>query len=118
MIPEAANRSSTDGLWNCVGKLPDAHSTYAPLSIDCAPSRAGHGRIVSGGGDNCINVYREETTAGGGGSADAPKFTIEATQVEAHTGDVNCVKWHPRDGTCLVSCGDDGAVKLWKYLRG
>lgn len=113
---------STDGLWNCVGKLPDAHSTYAVLSIDCAPSRAGHGRIISGGGDNCINIYREESNTsadgGGGSSSDAPKFALEAVADDAHEGDVNCVKWHPRDGTCFVSCGDDGAVKLWKYRRG
>jgi len=110
--------SHTDGLWNCVGKLPDAHSTYAVLSIDCAPSRAGHGRVVSGGGDNCINIYREEERDGGGGNSDAPKFTLEAVAIDAHDGDVNCVKWHPRDGTCLVSCGDDGAVRMWRYRRG
>lgn len=118
--------SSTDGLWKCVGKLPNAHSTYAVLSIACAPSRVGHGRIVSGGGDNSINIYREETiTTTTTGSADvanapvdAPKFTIDAMAIHAHDGDVNCVKWHPRDGTCFVSCGDDGAVKLWKYKRG
>jgi len=118
LFPRATNNNnaavcSTDGLWNCVGKLPDAHSSYAVLTIDCAPSRAGHGRIVSGGGDNCINIYREES-----GSSDAPKFSVEAMAVNAHAGDVNCVMWHPRDGTCLVSCGDDGAVKLWKYRRG
>ena len=117
LFPRAANRSSTDGLWNCVGKLPDAHSGYAVLDVDCAPSRAGHGRIASGGGDNGINIYREET-AEGSGSSDTPKFAMEAMAAEAHEGDVNCVRWHPRDGTCLVSCGDDGAVKLWKYRRG
>jgi WD40 repeat protein len=110
--------SHTDGLWNSVGKLPDAHSTYAVLSIDCAPSRAGHGRVVSGGGDNCINIYREEERDGGGGNSDAPKFTLEAVAIDAHDGDVNCVKWHPRDGTRLVSCGDDGAVRMWRYRRG
>jgi len=113
---------STDGLWNCVGKLPDAHSSYAIMSIDCAPSRVGHGRVASGGGDNCINIYREETTTAiteqdATSSYTGPKFTIEAVADDAHDGDVNCVKWHPRDGTCLVSCGDDGAVKLWKYQR-
>ena len=127
--------SSTDGLWTCVGRLPDAHSSYAILSIDCAPSRAGHGRIASGGGDNCIHIYREETIStmttttantstsaaesrSSSSSCDAPKFTIEAMAEDAHDGDVNCVQWHPRDGTCLLSCGDDGAVKLWKYRRG
>lgn len=113
--------SHTDGLWNCVGKLPNAHSKYAVLSIDCAPSRAGHGRVVSGGGDNCINIYREvecDGSAGGGSNSDAPKFALEAVAIDAHDGDVNCVKWHPRDGTCLVSCGDDGAVRMWRYRRG
>ena len=104
--------SSTDGLWKCVGKLPDAHSSYAVYSIDCAPTRAGHGRIASAGGDNSINIYREESS-----STDAPKFSLECVAADAHDGDVNCIKWHPRDGRCLVSCGDDGAVKLWRYKR-
>ena len=92
----------------------------------------GHGRIVSGGGDNSIHVYREEMTssravvvAGGGGGekkksgdiSNGPKFAYDAVAINAHGGDVNCVKWHPRDGTCLVSAGDDGAVKLWRYIR-
>lgn len=110
--------SSTDGLWKCVGRLPDAHSRYAVFSIDCAPTRAGHGRIASAGGDNSINIYREETGDGTTTtSADAPKFSLEDVAVDAHDGDVNCIKWHPRDGRCLVSCGDDGAVKLWRYIR-
>lgn len=104
---------STDGLWNCVGVLSDAHEGYAVLSLDCAPSRAGHGRIVSGGGDDSIRVYREV-----GGNSDAPKFDVDVVVEGAHVGDVNCVRWHPRDGGCLVSCGDDGAVKIWRYEQG
>jgi len=115
---------STDGLWRCVGRIPDAHNTYAVLSVDCAPSCAGHGRLASGGGDNSIRVYREETLLppsaadGEGSRADAPVFTLEAVRENAHAGDVNCVRWHPRDGAHLVSCGDDGTVKLWRYRRG
>jgi WD40 repeat protein len=112
-FPREQVMTSTDGLWNCVGLLSEAHSGYAVLSIDCAPSRAGHGRIVSGGGDNSIHVYREES-----GSSDAPKFAMDALASYAHDGDVNCVRWHPRNGGCLVSCGDDGAVKMWKYVQG
>jgi WD40 repeat protein len=100
----------SDGLWKCVGTLTDAHD-YAPVyTVDCAPSRAGHGRIVSGGADNCINVYREV-----GGSSDAPTFAIDASKKMAHDGDVNCVKWHPTNGRLLVSAGDDGLVKIWNY---
>lgn len=104
---------STDGMWSCVGILPDAHDGYAVLSLDCAPSRVGHGRIVSGGGDDAIRVYREV-----GGNSDMPKFDIDACFERAHLGDVNCVRWHPRDGGCLVSCGDDGAVRFWRYVQG
>ena len=104
---------STDGLWSCVGVLPDAHEGYAVLSVDCAPSRVGHGRIASGGGDDSIRIYREI-----GGTSDAPKFDIDAVAYAAHVGDVNCVRWHPRDGSYLVSCGDDGAVRIWSYVHG
>ena len=101
---------STDGLWKCVGILPDAHEGYAVLSLDCAPSRAGHGRIVSGGGDDSIRIYRECD-----GTSDAPKFDLDVVVEGSHLGDVNCVRWHPRDGGCLFSCGDDGIVKVWRY---
>ena len=118
LFPNEQVVSSTDGLWKCVGRLPDAHSGYAVYFIDCAPTRAGHGRIASAGGDNSINIYREESVASGGdGTSDAPKFSLEDVAIDAHDGDVNCIKWHPRDGRCLVSCGDDGAVKLWRYIR-
>ncbi|KAL3810450.1 hypothetical protein ACHAXA_010380 [Cyclostephanos tholiformis] len=105
------------GSWDCVGKLPDAHSGYAVTSIDCAPSRAGHGGVASCGGDDTINIYREvvdATTNALVASSDyMPKFKLDSTAEYAHDGDVNCVRWHPADGNCLVSCGDDGAVRIW-----
>jgi WD40 repeat protein len=35
----------------------------------------------------------------------------------AHAGDVNCVRWHPRDPGLLVSAGDDARLRLWRLHR-
>ena len=97
------------GLWKCVGKLPDAHAL--PIYyVDYAPARAGHGRIVSAGGDNRIQIYREAL----GSSSDQPLFSLDVAVTTDH-GDVNCVCWHPQDGSMLASAGDDGAIRIWKY---
>ena len=36
---------------------------------------------------------------------------------EAHSGDVNCVRWNPDEkfSDILVSTGDDGIIKLWQF---
>mmetsp|Transcript_6695 Transcript_6695/g.18192 ORF Transcript_6695/g.18192 Transcript_6695/m.18192 type:complete len:133 (-) Transcript_6695:1398-1796(-) len=99
------------GHWHCVGRLPDAHSAEV-YTLDCAPSRAGHGRIASGGGDNRIQIYREDM----GSTSDEPKFALDTVVSTSH-GDVNCVCWHPWDGSVLCSAGDDGKVQLWSYQQ-
>ena len=92
-----------------MGKLPAAHS--APIySVDYAPARAGHGRIASAGGDNKIQIYREAMES----SSDQPLFSLDVAVTTKH-GDVNCVCWHPHDGSILASTGDDGTVRIWKY---
>lgn len=104
----------SDGLWKCVGKLPSAHKQ--PIySVHCASSRAGHGRIVSGGGDDSINIYSEKRN--GITDSDTPLFATDVSVRKAHDGDVNCVRWHPLDGSLLASVGDDGLVKIWKFIQ-
>ena len=110
LFPDSVETSEGDGLWKCVGQLPSAHS-LAVMCVHCAPSRAGHGRIATSGSDNAISIFREV----GGATSDAPKFALDAFVDGAHSGDVNCVRWHPTNGSVLVSAGDDGAVRLWGY---
>ncbi len=108
----------SDGLWKCVGKLSNAHKQ--PIyTVNCAPSRAGHGRIVSGGGDDSIQIYREVINSASDGvpSDDAPLFATDVSVKKAHDGDVNCVRWHPLNGSLLASAGDDGLVKIWKFTQ-
>mmetsp|Transcript_17511 Transcript_17511/g.22126 ORF Transcript_17511/g.22126 Transcript_17511/m.22126 type:complete len:393 (+) Transcript_17511:494-1672(+) len=102
----------SDGLWKCVGKLSNAHKQ--PIyTVHCAPSRAGHGRIVSGGGDNSIHIYREVIAS----DDDAPLFATDVSVKKAHDGDVNCLRWHPLNGSLLASGGDDGLIKIWKFTQ-
>mmetsp|Transcript_14479 Transcript_14479/g.17608 ORF Transcript_14479/g.17608 Transcript_14479/m.17608 type:complete len:475 (+) Transcript_14479:169-1593(+) len=105
------NDMPSEGVWKCVGKLPSAHKQPV-YTVHCAPSRAGHGRIASGGGDDTINIYREIDS-----SPDAPLFTLDTSVKKAHNGDINCIRWHPLDGTLLASGGDDGLVKIWKFSQ-
>lgn len=106
-FPDEQNGSN--GTWKCVGKLPDAHAMTV-YSVDYASARCGHGRVVSGGADNRIQVYREARES----KTDKPLFFLDASVKSPH-GDVNCVCWHPWDGSILASAGDDGAVRLWRY---
>lgn len=100
---------SDNGSWKCVGTLPGAHdgSVY---SVDYAPNAAGHGRIASAGEDSKIQIFREVA----GSTSDAPKFVSEVSVYTEH-GDVNCVCWHPTDGSILATAADDGTVELWNF---
>ncbi len=91
--------------WDCVGRLVDAHSGYAVMLINCAPSRAGHGGVTSCGGDDAMHVYCKvvATTAVVTSSSStldqSPKFELDSTAECAHNGNVRA-----RGGKRLHTC--------------
>eukprot|EP00501_MAST-03F_sp_TOSAG23-6_P001072 GSMAST32.ASY1.ANO1.1115.1 assembled CDS len=99
-----AGRSSA---WKKVAVIPE----HAQRSIYSVSWSAYSGAIVTGAGDNAIRIieqtYYKET------------WIKTAEKKEAHSGDVNCVKWSPVSETkgkqLLASCGDDCNVRVWSY---
>jgi WD40 repeat protein len=65
----------------------------------------------TGDGDNCIRLF------GHGNNSGAEGWQQLAVIEGAHSGDINCVRWHPSRAGMLASSGDDDLVRLWQYLE-
>ena len=85
---------------------------------------AGRTFIASCGADDSIRIFTHD--AQGARGSDAPSLSGNGSGTggswvqcgvlpKAHGFDVNCVTWHPRDPSILISCGDDCTVKLWRH---
>ena len=37
-------------------------------------------------------------------------------RIQAHSQDVNGVKWHPKESGLLASCSDDGTINMWRFI--
>eukprot|EP00945_MAST-04E_sp_MAST-4E-sp1_P004551 g4551.t1 len=68
------------------------------------------GMIVSGAADDKICVFGEDSAGSG-------KYHTVCNFSNAHSGDVNCVTWHPKNCDALASSGDDFTVKLWELQK-
>ena len=72
--------------------------------------------LATCGADDSMCVY-EPNTSTITPASDSPiaPFHLALHHKRAHQGDVNCVRFHPSPSPVLLaSCGDDGAIKLWK----
>jgi WD40 repeat protein len=94
--------------WCQISKLKNLHE-YPIYSIDWSHE---HGHIATGAADNAITICRCV-------KADDSIDMLEVKTVlsGAHDGDINCVRWctFASHSNLLLSCGDDGCLKLWRY---
>lgn len=114
-----AGRSSA---WKKVAVIPE----HAQRSIYSVSWSAYSGAIVTGAGDNAIRIIEQTYCESLGQNditnvenQDKETWITTAEKKEAHSGDVNCVKWSPVSETkgkqLLASCGDDCNVRVWSY---
>jgi WD40 repeat protein len=106
--------------WSNTARLSGLHKS-AVYTVDWSHH---HGTIASGGGDNNVSTISYSKVDSIHGS-----LHVEHTFSDCHDGDVNCVRWNPcsgafsvrhddtsSDSSCLLlSCSDDGSIKLWRY---
>ena len=94
--------------WKRVATLQGHHED--PIySVSWSPTSS---LIASAGGDDQICIFSESCAS----TPMDPQFELVFRYPSAHEGDVNCVRWAPKALNVLASTGDDGSVKLWKFV--
>ncbi|KAH9194474.1 hypothetical protein AeNC1_003551 [Aphanomyces euteiches] len=88
--------------------LGETLSGYHPRSIFSIHWNPSNDVLATGCGDDSIRLFQMSPTTA--------KFELAHQQVQAHAGDVNCVRWSPAESDLLVSTGDDCLVRLWRVV--
>ncbi|GJD08504.1 Probable cytosolic iron-sulfur protein assembly protein CIAO1 [Galdieria sulphuraria] len=133
-IPRRTDEVGRDPSWETFCVLRDQHER-AIYTVDWSHQS---GLVVTGGGDDALHIYQENALRrnessdvteeqfaphrdladdSGEVSHHAEPFSIAAVLLNAHEGDINCVKWNPLDGYVFASCGDDGFIYIWQVRR-
>lgn len=97
--------------WKCVCTLSGYHNRTV-YDIDWCHQT---GLLATASGDDSIRIFKENES--GMDRDNAPSFDMVASVERAHGGDVNSVRWNPKDAGLLVTCGDDCDIKLWRYTK-
>lgn len=73
------------------------------------------GALATACGDDAIRVFEESSSSSP--QQQQPTFSLTAHVPRAHSQDVNCVAWNPKEPGLLASCSDDGEIAFWKYQQ-
>ncbi|XP_011911184.1 PREDICTED: LOW QUALITY PROTEIN: probable cytosolic iron-sulfur protein assembly protein CIAO1 [Cercocebus atys] len=101
--------SGSDPSWKCICTLSGFHSRTIYDIAWCQLT----GALATACGDDAIRVFQEDPNS----DPQQPTFSLTAHLHQAHSQDVNCVAWNPKEPGLLASCSDDGEVAFWKYQR-
>uniref|UniRef100_A0A8C3S082 Cytosolic iron-sulfur protein assembly protein CIAO1 homolog n=1 Tax=Chelydra serpentina TaxID=8475 RepID=A0A8C3S082_CHESE len=99
--------SGADPSWKCICTLSGFHTRTI---YDVAWCRL-TGALATACGDDAIRIFEEEPLS----NPQQPTFALTAHVPRAHSQDVNCVAWNPKEPGLLASCSDDGEMAFWKY---
>ncbi|XP_057636245.1 probable cytosolic iron-sulfur protein assembly protein CIAO1 [Chionomys nivalis] len=99
--------SGSDPSWKCVCTLSGFHTRTIYDVAWCQLT----GALATACGDDAIRVFEEDP----GSDPQQPTFSLTAHMRQAHSQDVNCVAWNPKEPGLLASCSDDGEVAFWEY---
>ncbi|KAL3268657.1 hypothetical protein HHI36_007760 [Cryptolaemus montrouzieri] len=93
-----------DHVWKCASTIEGFHNRTI-YDISWSPT----GCLASAGGDDGLRIFKEDT------DNDETTYKLIAENKQAHTQDINSVAWNPVDPTLLVTCSDDGDIKVWHF---
>ncbi|XP_055841483.1 probable cytosolic iron-sulfur protein assembly protein Ciao1 [Episyrphus balteatus] len=106
---EGIHTPDNETVWKCVCTISGEH-TRAVYDISWCHQT---GLIATACGDDSIRIFKEDE----GSSKNEPTFSLVTSVDKAHLQDVNCVKWNPSVAGQLLSCSDDGNIKIWNFVE-
>lgn len=99
--------TNQESVWKCVCTLSGYHTRSVYDIAWCHHT----GFIATACGDDIIRIFKEAINS----DPNAPLFELVCSK--SHSQDVNCVKWNPKGNGELLSCSDDGEIRIWKLIE-
>ncbi|XP_075969473.1 cytosolic iron-sulfur assembly component 1 isoform X1 [Anticarsia gemmatalis] len=96
-----------ESVWKCVCTLSGFHTRCIYDIAWCHHT----GLLATACGDDIIRIFKESDDS----DPNAPTFELLCTKLDAHAQDVNCVTWNPTGNQELLSCSDDGEIRIWNF---